>query len=297
MKNQTIEDAISQMNFNKVSNEINEIQYERSHASIQPINSCSSDSEIDSFVLPNKRQRKAFCSRGYKKSELDCKIINKSDDDISFIVDSLSGCFLFNTLKYLDLVQVVKLMHQKNFISFEFILKKNQENQEIFVVKSGKVGVFSHEDNLEEFGPGKVFGEIGLLHDTPQKYDIKALEDTICWVLDRDTYIATTQRIAAENREKHEEILSSIFKDAQAKDISSLLDGSSFKVYCTGELITRKGKDSGRLYIICEGLVENEEMQNPKHFWDSDLKSSFIAESLVKCIVLTPDLIQRVLYS
>ena len=41
---------------------------------------------------------------------------------------------------------------------------------------------------LKVYAPGEGFGELALLYNAPRAATITALEDSVCWRLDRDTF-------------------------------------------------------------------------------------------------------------
>ncbi|GAC06959.1 DUF294 nucleotidyltransferase-like domain-containing protein [Paraglaciecola chathamensis] len=69
------------------------------------------------------------------------------------------------------------------------ILTFGQDNQHWFVIRSGAVEVFRRDGELyNRLGEGNFFGELGLMRNRPVRFPVVALEDTLVYLIDADTF-------------------------------------------------------------------------------------------------------------
>lgn len=72
----------------------------------------------------------------------------------------------------------------KRFKEDEFIFREGESGNEVYIILSGKVGVYldSFSDypiKISEMGPGELFGEMSVLEDQPRSASIVAAKETI----------------------------------------------------------------------------------------------------------------------
>jgi diguanylate cyclase (GGDEF)-like protein len=83
------------------------------------------------------------------------------------------------------------------------ILKEGRPGSDVFVVISGRVRVVEAAPDgpadmfLGELGEGEIFGEIGVLRETPRSATVVTLERTQCLVLPREAFLKTLESSAA----------------------------------------------------------------------------------------------------
>ncbi|MBV8391827.1 MAG: cyclic nucleotide-binding domain-containing protein, partial [Alphaproteobacteria bacterium] len=82
------------------------------------------------------------------------------------------------------------------------LFHKGDVSDAIYVVASGCLGVFRHEDETDpdgpaliaEITPGNIVGEMSLLSQSPRTRDVAALRDSEVWRLGRESFEALTAR-------------------------------------------------------------------------------------------------------
>lgn len=88
-------------------------------------------------------------------------------------------------------------METISFKKGQLIFLENSPGEEMFVVRSGKVGVFkiinAEKIELAVLGRNDFFGEMCLLLGCPRSASVEALEDTELLVLTRDTFRQSIQ--------------------------------------------------------------------------------------------------------
>lgn len=66
----------------------------------------------------------------------------------------------------------------RSFKAGETVVTEGEPAKEMFVVRSGKVAISVHGENVEEVGPGGMFGEMALIDHSPRSATIVAVEDS-----------------------------------------------------------------------------------------------------------------------
>ena len=135
----------------------------------------------------------------------------------------------------------------------EVIIKENDIDEYLYLIKSGSVSVTKNLDGQEiklaTLNIGSFFGEMALIDEKPRTATVTALEETILEVFHRDSFLALMQK------DEHIAVkfLSGIFsrlRDANAKVDNSLIninnnekeDSSIKNVIINIEGITEKAK-------------------------------------------------------
>ena len=74
----------------------------------------------------------------------------------------------------------------KTYYTDEIIVAEREESNEIFMLVSGKVGVYKNDVKITEFSEtGTFFGELSGILNKPRTSTVKALEVTNVMVLER----------------------------------------------------------------------------------------------------------------
>ena len=58
----------------------------------------------------------------------------------------------------------------------------------VFLVFSGLVGLYDGDELVDLVSKGEIFGLLSAIHQTPSYYEARALEDTICYVIDAEAF-------------------------------------------------------------------------------------------------------------
>lgn len=81
----------------------------------------------------------------------------------------------------------------------QLIFHKDTVGNTMFVILGGKVGVFDGTKQIATLGMGESFGEMSLLTGEPRSATVKALEDTMLFVLDERIFKKLlTKRVAVQ---------------------------------------------------------------------------------------------------
>lgn len=285
--------------------DLEELKYERNRVKSPKAPSSSSSSTSGNPIedpsspelvtFPHKRPRKAVVPLTSSIGTFSPRYVQKTDSEVAFLVRTLSRSFIFSSLEYNALTSIISTFYSKTFPAGSNVLHKDQESIELYVIKNGKVKIDIDENTYEEVGPGKVLGEISLLHNSPQIIEATAVDECECWVLDRDTYVHMVKKNNTDGRAKFRRVFKRIFETLSEENIDNLIDGCKFEVYCTGEIIVKKGANSGKLWVFYEGKVSSFKTDSYDYIWETDVKESIVAESTVKSLSLLPETGKRIL--
>ena len=102
-------------------------------------------------------------------------------------LDNLRKISLFKETASHKLLDIVNLMKIKDFKENEIIFREGEIGDKLYMIKSGRVKVFSKNQYLRELGEGSCFGEVALLLDEPRTATIITLCDCkICYLTKED---------------------------------------------------------------------------------------------------------------
>lgn len=85
----------------------------------------------------------------------------------------------------------------------------------MFIVSTGRLKCYKKFEDKDDvffknYESGEVFGELSLMYNTPRAACIEAIEDSICFCLDRDTFNHIVKNSAIEKRKKYDGFLQKV---------------------------------------------------------------------------------------
>jgi cAMP-dependent protein kinase regulator len=108
---------------------------------------------------------------------------------------------------------VVDAMEEKKCFKKEVVIKEGDEGDCLFVVAQGTLTctkVFKGNSDptfLKRYEPGEAFGELALLYNCPRAATITSDNESLLYVLDRQTFNHIVKDAAIRKREKYEAFL------------------------------------------------------------------------------------------
>ncbi len=116
-----------------------------------------------------------------------------SKDEDSPRIRQLRALSLFSTLSPRELKTVDGLLHERSFLKDEVIFDQGEEGQALYIVESGKVLICrqgqSADGRIAELSPGRLFGELALLDNSPRAAQARAAENCTLAVLFRADFL------------------------------------------------------------------------------------------------------------
>ena len=113
-------------------------------------------------------------------------------------VKALRSCPAFKDFPVVDIVKIANILHLRRFYKNEFIFRENEPGESMYIVKSGKVKIYStyndQEQNLALLDPGSFFGEVSLIDESARSANAIANEETHLLVFFRSDLMTLIDR-------------------------------------------------------------------------------------------------------
>lgn len=101
---------------------------------------------------------------------------------------ALAGVALLAGMAEPDLQMLVRASVLRSFSPGQTIMAKGETGTTMDIILSGLVGVYVGDRELARLTPGQFFGEMALLTGEPRQADVRALESTVCLIVDREGF-------------------------------------------------------------------------------------------------------------
>lgn len=207
------------------------------------------------------------------------KKIPKNQEVKDKIKERLSGAFMFMSLEEKDLQVVIDAMDQKKAAAGEYVIQEGEPGEVLYILESGTMQCTKMIDNnpkvLKQYKAGDVFGELALLYNAPRAATIKAEEESLLWVLDRQTFNHIVKDASQKKREKYENFLSTvpILQNMDHYERSKLADAIKEIKFSAGDQIIKQGEQGDSFYILVDGeayAALNEKPNEEKQYQARD---------------------------
>lgn len=178
---------------------------------------------------------------------------------------------LFSDLGPEELSRVMERIQARPFARGALICREGEPGDSIYIISSGKVGVFrqnvrNEREALNELGPGEFFGEFGFFADSRRHATVEALEDTELLEITKQD----CQEVLREFPHLSEVLLkfykervldtllatSTVFHSLTPKQRREILDRFTLQEFSAGAQVLREGEAGDALYVIKKGEVE-----------------------------------------
>ena len=212
------------------------------------------------------RKRTAVSAEVYgefnKKENFIARFIPKTEDQIKKIKQHVLISFLFSNLDQKELDIVIGAMEEKRYDKGEYVIKQGDQGDSLYVVESGSLDctkVFhkgERDTYLKTYQPGESFGELALLYNVPRAASIKANEQCVLWMLDRETFTNIVKDAELKKREKYENFLKKvdILSTIDSYELMQICDALKTETFKKGDYIIREGECGDLFYILEEGM-------------------------------------------
>jgi CRP-like cAMP-binding protein len=114
-------------------------------------------------------------------------------DEDSPRLKQLRALSLFSTLNPRELKTVDGLLHERSFLQGEVVFDQGEEGQALYIIESGRVLICRQGQpaagKIAELGPGRLFGELALLDNSPRAAQAVAAENCTLAVLFRADFL------------------------------------------------------------------------------------------------------------
>ena len=236
-----------------------------------------------------------------KMRDLAGMITAKAVPATSEIMEFLREIPLFAELKDEDLAELCKYIKLRRFMKNSAIVRQGDKGDNFYTIVSGKAKIIVSGNNgvektLGTLSTGDSFGETALIEKGPRTASIVTLTQTTVFEISREGF----EKFLASNAENREKITnkirlgkmliaSSVFSFMSQHQILQLMKELRPEKIKAGEVVFKQGDEGNRFYIIQEGNIHLERIDNSVKTLDIILKpGNFFGEmALVKNIPRT----------
>ena len=202
------------------------------------------------------------------EEHVDPKRFIKTNDQQEMLLQVITNelCNVSNLLLIDSPQSVLDCMYSLQVSSNQKLIEQGEPVEKMFVLETGKVGVFSQDFIIRPMElestkdkKGDSFGVHSIVYNQPGIFTCKTLADSTLWVLPRQKLHELTTKEARKRLAKRMNLLERIPLLADNLDnsmIDQLADSMEFEEYKQNSVIVRKGDTLHRVIIIQDGHAE-----------------------------------------
>ena len=97
----------------------------------------------------------------------------------------------FNGLKIHELIHIVKIAREINLPPDKIIIKQGEAGNELYILISGEVEVYTNDKKLASLGPGSCIGELSIIDEEPRSATVKTKKKTKILSINRRDFLLT----------------------------------------------------------------------------------------------------------
>ena len=194
--------------------------------------------------------------------EVQLKVVPKSEAAKAEIKNAVKDNILFKGLDDTLRGYIVDAVFEVSHKVGDAIIKQGDEGDNFYIVSKGECDIYlakSGQDypgqHISTCGPGKSFGELALMYNSPRAATIIAKTECVLWALDRQTFRQVMLDTTSKKRKLHEQFLQNVpvlggLTDQERSKVADVLDAHNFK---EGDMIITQGEPGDRFYILEAG--------------------------------------------
>ena len=224
------------------------------------------NSEIDSQRTMEKRPSVSGEAYGVynKKSAFVPKIVEKTQETKDRIKKRLEEAFMFACLGDKEKEIVIMAMEECKFVKDDLVIKQGDDGDVLYTVDTGSLKCLkklkkddAEDTYLKTYMPGEAFGELAQLYNAPRAATIIAIEDSVCFSLDRDCFNNIVKESTIKTRERYDDFVNKIevLKELDPYDRSKLTDVLVTEYFKKDEVVLKQGDHGDKLYFIEKGTA------------------------------------------
>jgi len=141
-----------------------------------------------------------------------------NSQDIEWLKRVFTKTKMFSNLSDKETIEVIDRMERVNFSKGDIIFKEGDPGDWFFIVREGKVAVIKKRKwfkdiLIKELGSEDFFGEFALYLNKTRTATLRAVENTVCFVLFKNNF--------QEHTEKHPEFKREIEKLIEERNVNT----------------------------------------------------------------------------
>lgn len=179
-------------------------------------------------------------------------------EDEALIRSCMNQHFFMRNLDSKAKTEVIKNCSLSELDKNQIIFKEEHDGNYFYIIKEGKVRLFSKNQTLKFLEKGESFGELALIHGGQRSCSIESVTKCQFYLIDRFLFRKIIDGINLANYKENKSfiervhLLSSLQEDQKVV----LCDNLVKEIYKSGEVIIKEGERGNCLFIIKEGCVE-----------------------------------------
>ena len=178
-------------------------------------------------------------------------------------IEFLKTVTMFEKLNDITLRQIADVLKISEYQRGERIIKQGEVGDKFYLILSGDVSVTQTSltgtsRELVQLNAGKYFGELALISNEPRKANVIAINQVICYTIDKQTFTSILGTLKDAEIEstgvtilKKVKILQSLSEKQLLKIVKSLETIN----YSDGDEIIVQGDEGDKFYMIASGEV------------------------------------------
>jgi len=192
------------------------------------------------------------------------KIVIPKDEKTRLSLEKSMGTnLLFRSLDAEEKGDIFDAMAPVTKTPGETIIEQGEDGDNFYVIDSGEVDVYVHDEYFTTITDGGSFGELALIYGTPRAATVKAKTNVKLFAIDRSTYRRVLMGSTIKKRKQYDEFLSKvpIFGELDKWERSTVADALESCVYEEGTHVIEQGQTGDDFFIIMNG--EADVLQRP----------------------------------
>jgi cGMP-dependent protein kinase 1 len=183
---------------------------------------------------------------------------SKNARDLLTIREALSKHFLLNTLNPEHHEILIKAMKYLEVPTDQWIILQGQVTEYFWIIASGRVEIIENERRIRVLIERDSVGEVALVSETARVSNVRTIENSKFWVLERKIFRAVLQAVNAAEYAQTKCFIESvpIFSVLTKMQRELLLSAVTLVQYTDGQRIVVEGDPGDLFFIIKEGSVE-----------------------------------------
>ncbi|EZG68104.1 cyclic nucleotide-binding domain protein [Gregarina niphandrodes] len=156
-----------------------------------------SDYSDSGLILPDRTRMRMGPRTPVRAEDVDFAPLpsySKTPEEIAVISATLDAgtSFVFEAIRDQEdrKKKLVDALKPVTIPAGSFAIRNGDTGDGMYFIGVGKFSVLRGDQEIKQLGPGDIFGELAVLHQSTRTYSCKALEDSTVYFLHRSSYIA-----------------------------------------------------------------------------------------------------------
>lgn len=181
----------------------------------------------------------------------------KSEKNLEFIHNTLTKFFLYTHLPTEQQSLIITQIKYLVVSHSQYIILQDKYTEYFWIIQKGSVEVLHPNKPRTVLKVGDCIGQISLISNSIQTSNIKTLEDSVFWILDRTALRTVLQQINSAEYSENKSFLESVpmFNILNKTQRELLLSSVTTITYNQGQVIVTEGEPGDLFFLIKEGQV------------------------------------------